>query len=76
MILVEPARHEIVYIDPPWPRSPCGSARTPYKTMTWEELYAFDLGAWLERKALVFCWTTGPTHLKECARRSRCSVWS
>jgi N6-adenosine-specific RNA methylase IME4 len=67
MILVEPAPHQIVYLDPPWPRSPCGSARTPYKTMTWAELYDFDLGAWLERKALVFCWTTGPTHLKECA---------
>lgn len=66
-ILLEPHPHEIVYLDPPWPRSPCGTAKTPYKTMTWEELFDFDLGAWLARDAVVFCWVTGPTHLRECA---------
>lgn len=71
MILSGPAPHEIVYLDPPWPRTPCGTAKTPYRTMTWDELLAFDLGAWLSRKAVVFCWTTGPTHLKECAVLSR-----
>jgi N6-adenosine-specific RNA methylase IME4 len=67
MILTSAAPHEIVYIDPPWPRTKCGTAETPYKTMSWDELLAFDLGAWLARDAIVFCWTTGPTHLKECA---------
>ena len=60
-------RYEIVYLDPPWPRTPCGTAKTPYTTMTWEELHAFDLGQWLAPACVVFCWLTGPTHLKECA---------
>ncbi len=67
MILSEPRRHNIVYMDPPWWRTPCGTAKTPYKTMSWPELRAFDLGAWLERDAVVFCCMTGPTHLKEAA---------
>jgi N6-adenosine-specific RNA methylase IME4 len=67
MILLEPQPHEIVYLDPPWWRTPYGTAKTPYKTMTWAELRAFDLGAWLARDAIVFCWITGPTLLKECA---------
>jgi N6-adenosine-specific RNA methylase IME4 len=67
MILTEPSKHQIVYIDCPWPRTPCGTAKTPYNTMTWAELRAFDLGAWLADDALVFAWVTGPTHLKECA---------
>jgi N6-adenosine-specific RNA methylase IME4 len=67
VILTDAAPHEIVYIDPPWPRTKCGTAVTPYKTMSWDDLRAFDLGAWLARDAIVFCWTTGPTHLKECA---------
>ncbi len=62
-----PAPYEIVYADFPWPRTPFGTARTPYKTMTWEEIEAFDLGAWIAPKAVVFLWTTGPTHLRECA---------
>lgn len=60
-------RYEIVYLDPPWPRTPCGTAKTPYATMTWEELHAFDLGQWLAPNCVVFCCLTGPTHLKECA---------
>jgi len=60
-------KYEIVYIDPPWHRTPCGTAKTPYKTMSWEALHAFDLGRFLARDCAVFCWTTGPTHLKECA---------
>jgi N6-adenosine-specific RNA methylase IME4 len=67
MILTSAAPHEIVYIDPPWHRTPCGTARTPYKTMSWAELLAFDLGAWLARDAMVFCWMTGPTQLRESA---------
>ncbi len=67
MILLEPEPHEIVYIDCPWPRTAQGTARTPYSTMTWDELRDFDLGAWLARDAVVFAWVTGPTHLKECA---------
>lgn len=67
MILDRPAPHQIVYLDPSWFRTPCGTAKTPYKTMTWPELHAFDLGAWLAKDALVFCWMTGPTHLKEAA---------
>lgn len=66
MILTEPAPHEIVYLDPAWPRTPFGTAKVPYKTMTWPELFDFDLGAWLARDAAVFCWLTGPTRLKEC----------
>lgn len=59
--------YEIILADPPWPRTPCGTARTPYSTMTWEELLAFDLGRFMARDCAVFCWLTGPTHLKECA---------
>lgn len=65
--VLEPSPHEIVYADFPWPRTPCGTARTPYSTMTWTQLWDFDLGAWLERDAVVFLWLTGPTHLRECA---------
>jgi N6-adenosine-specific RNA methylase IME4 len=60
-------KYEIIYIDPPWPRTPCGTAKTPYKTMMWQELHAFDLGQFMARDCVVFCWLTGPTHLKECA---------
>lgn len=66
-VLTQPAPHEIAYIDPPWPRTPFGTAKTPYSTMSWADLHDFDLGAWLARDAVVFVWTTGPTHLKECA---------
>lgn len=67
MRLVAPSPHEVVYIDTPWHRTPCGTARTPYKTMTWQECRDFDLGAWLAPKAVVFAWMTGPTHLREAA---------
>jgi N6-adenosine-specific RNA methylase IME4 len=62
--------YEIIYIDFPWPRTPSGTAKTPYKTMTWEEIQDFDLGQFLAPDAVVFAWTTGPTHLKECAALS------
>jgi len=58
-------RYEIIYLDPPWPRTAYGTARTPYKTMSWVELSGFDLGRWMARDCVVFCWMTGPTHLKE-----------
>lgn len=64
-------RYEIVYLDPPWPRTPFGTAKTPYTTMTWDELFAFDLGQFMARDCVVFCWLTGPTHLRECAVLSR-----
>ncbi len=67
MILASASPHEIVYLDPPWHRTPCGTARTPYRTMSWTQLLAFDLGAWLARDAMVFCWMTGPTQLRESA---------
>lgn len=67
MRLLEPTPHEIVYIDMPWWRTPCGTARTPYKTMTWKSCEDFDLGAWLAPQAVVFAWLTGPTHLREAA---------
>lgn len=60
-------KYEIIYLDPAWPRTPFGTAKTPYSTMTWEELHAFDLGQFMARDCVVFCWVTGPTHLKECA---------
>jgi N6-adenosine-specific RNA methylase IME4 len=60
-------KYEIMYLDPPWHRTPNGTARTPYKTMSWAELEAFDLGAWLARDAMVYCWMTGPTQLRESA---------
>jgi len=57
-------KYEIVYIDPPWWRKPFGTAKTPYATMTWDQLRAFDLGRFLARDCLVFCWVTGPTRMK------------
>lgn len=60
-------KYEIIYVDCPWPRTPFGTAVTPYMTMTWGQLRNFDLGKYLARDAVVFAWTTGPTHLKECA---------
>lgn len=65
--LLSPRPHSVVLADPPWYRTPCGTAKTPYPTMTWGELSAFPIGDWLARPGVLFVWTTGPTHLKECA---------
>ena len=65
-------RYQIIYVDMPWHRTPFGTAKTPYKTMTWEELHAFDLEPFIdyENGCVIFSWLTGPTHLKECALMS------
>ncbi len=60
-------KYDIIYLDPPWPRTPFGTAKTPYRTMSWSELYDFNLGHWLGKPCVVFCWMTGPTHLQEAA---------
>jgi len=67
MRLQEPEPHEIVDLDCPWWRTPCGTAKTPYKTIPWVDAHAFDLGAWMAPKCVVLAWTTGPTHLQEAA---------
>ena len=65
MILTQPQGHDIVYLDPPWYRTPCGTAKTPYETMTWDELKNFELGAWMNRDCVIACWRTGPTEMQE-----------
>ena len=78
MIVTEPKPYEIVYADFAWPRTPFGTAKTPYNTMTWEEIDAFDLRPWLAKDAVVFLWMTGPTHLRESVAvekwRQRCGL--
>lgn len=56
---------EIVYADFPWPRTPFGTAKTPYTTMTWEKIRDWDWKPWMAERCILFLWSTSPTHLQE-----------
>lgn len=52
--------YDIVYADFPWPYTPFGTAKLPYKCMSEEEIARFDWSIFLARRAVVFHWVTGP----------------
>ncbi len=67
MRVFEPAPYEIIYADFPWKRTPQGTAKTPYQTMEWSEIEAWDWRPWLAKRSVIFLWSTCATHVKECA---------
>ena len=52
--------YEIVYADFPWPYTPFGTAKLPYKCMSESEIADFDWSRWIAKKCVVFSWATSP----------------
>lgn len=52
-------KYEIIYTDFPWSGyTPFGTAKLPYKSMTEEEISAFDWSAYMAKRCVVFSWAT------------------
>jgi N6-adenosine-specific RNA methylase IME4 len=54
------SKYDIVYADPPWPMTDCGtaSARKHYNVMTREEIWSLPVKQIMSKKAALFLWAT------------------
>lgn len=70
-------KYEIIYADPPWPYTSFGTAKLPYKSMSWDKLKAFDLSRWMAKDCVLFFWCTGPLLMKQMSVLEHyCSVFN
>lgn len=53
-------KYEILLADFPWPYTPFGSAKLPYRTMPWEAIARFPWHYFMAERCMIFFWTTGP----------------
>jgi site-specific DNA-methyltransferase (adenine-specific) len=53
-------KYEIIYADFPWRYTSFGTAKLPYKTMSWKEIRLFDFKPFMAKNCVLFSWATGP----------------
>ncbi len=53
-------RYQILYADFPWPYTSFGTARLPYKSLSWDQIARFPWHHYMADQCVVFYWATGP----------------